>query len=206
MVEFDRAPSSGPSSNVVSGGISCSHNHVCGVSSVLPYGSTARTENVCGPSPSVRICGEEQVAQSAASSRHWKVALPSGEEKSKRACVPIVSTAGWESRFVAGAVASTVQVLLAVGPTFPYVSMPRTSNLHGPSVVADMGHGLEHVPIAGATSLVRHARHWNEAPASALKENEWPPGPTVAPWAGPPDSDVVGCPDRTKTAVTLTKR
>ena len=165
----------------MSGGISCSQSQVCGVSSVLPYWSTARTENVCGPSPSARIRGEEQAAQSAASNWHWKVAFPSGDEKSKRACVPIVSNAGCESRLVAGAVASTVQVLLVIGPVFPYVSMAWTSNRHGPSVAAVIGHELEHVPIAGATSVVRHARHSNVAPASALKENEWPPGPPSRP-------------------------
>ena len=58
--------------------------------------------------------------------RHWKVELPSLEEKLKVAPVALVGFVGFESIVVCGAVRSIVKVRLDGVSTLPATSVART--------------------------------------------------------------------------------
>ena len=97
--------------------------------------STPRTANVCWPAASAaKAAGDLHSVNAAPSSEHSKVA-PCSDEKPKLVCaVEVEPSAGPESIWVSGAVASIVQLLVAGdGSTLPTASIAWTLNECGPS-------------------------------------------------------------------------
>jgi hypothetical protein len=131
-------PPAGPVSMVVSGmTVSTLNVREAGVASGLPAGSIARTWKVWEPSASeLRLRGDVQAAKAPASSRHSKLAAPSGDEKLNVAefTVIVEPPAGPESIEVSGATVSTVKLRLAgVASGLPAGSIARTWNVWEPS-------------------------------------------------------------------------
>src|SRR5829696_2866733 len=80
-----------------------------GVGSTLPTASIARTENVCGPSPTdVYRVGDVHRTKGAPSTRHSKVESDSVEEKLNWASGLLSVPAGPLSMIVSGGVASAL--------------------------------------------------------------------------------------------------
>src|SRR5918996_1377403 len=103
---------------------------LAGLVSVLPAASVARTSNVCAPSASAAVvCGDVQAANTAASTRHWKLA-PASLENPNVGVESFVSPVGPESIVVCGAAVSTVIARLAgLVSVLPAASVARTSNV-----------------------------------------------------------------------------
>ena len=83
---FVAPPSAGPAVIVVCGAVASTVQfRVAGAGSALPAPSIARTENVCGPSPSAAsVIGQAQVANAPPSIEHSNVPPGSLEVNSKR--------------------------------------------------------------------------------------------------------------------------
>jgi hypothetical protein len=120
VVSFVNEPLAGETSVTAGAAVSTVHDPCAGVGSTLPAGSTARTSKPCAPSDRpLYDLGDEQAAKPAPSSRHWKLALPSGELKLNDASFTATVPDGPESIVVFGAVVSMVKVLAELEPVLP---------------------------------------------------------------------------------------
>ena len=154
-----------------------------GLWSVLPTASRARTWNVCAPAGRTgAVKGVAHAAYSAVSSRHWNVALTSGDVKVKAGVLSSVAPEGPPVIVVCGASVSTTKLLLAgVGSGSPTASSARTSKVCAPFAREDVVYGVTQPVNAPAST-----RHWNVAAASEevnVKVETWelvsPDGPLV---------------------------
>ena len=86
----------GPAVIVVSGGVvSTVNDRLAGDASVLPAASVARTSNVCAPSARAAVVNaDQQDANAAASTRHWKVEPASVEVKENVGVLSLVGPDG----------------------------------------------------------------------------------------------------------------
>jgi hypothetical protein len=156
----------GPSSIVVSGATVSTVKARLAGPPVLPAASAARTSKVCAPSASVAVvCGDEQSASAAASTRHWKLA-PASLENDSVGVESFVSPSGPEPIVVTGPTVSTVKARLAGAPVLPAASAARTSKVCAPSASVAVVWGDEQSASAAAST-----RHWKLVPSALENEN-----------------------------------
>src|SRR5690606_2988408 len=95
----------GGAPRIIVSGATVSIVHACsaGVSSPLPARSIARTENVCVPSPSVRVYGEAHALGASPSTRHSNVAAGSSATNANVEAATPLNAAGADVIVVWGA-------------------------------------------------------------------------------------------------------
>ena len=150
----------GPESIVVCGAfVSTVNERLAGVGSTLPAASHARTSNVYAPSASAEVvCGETQVANAAAPTRHSKVDAGS-LENANVGVESLVGPLGPESIVVSGAVASTENERVAGVPsTLPAASVAWTAKVCAPSPSAAVVCGDVQLANAPPSSAALEAR------------------------------------------------
>ena len=104
--------------SIVSGAtVSIDHRCSAGVGSELPVASTARTENTCVPSASMRANGELHGAAGSASIRHTKVAAASLDENRNAASAWLLNSGGASSIVVSSMPVDTgASIAASAGP------------------------------------------------------------------------------------------
>ena len=114
---------------------------------LLPAASAIRTWKVCEPSASWPVCsGVAQANHAPLSSRHWKVSGDVAPAKAKVGFAEASKSAGFVVNVgaAAGAVRSTVQVVVAAGPALPAASTSCTLKECEPSASVDVVRGEVH--------------------------------------------------------------